>query len=373
MVRTATRDELTEDVEDSDFVVEADRDGTRKVGFDQNLGGGGEPAISPGDVAIGDRVTIGYKSRRNGNHITRTGTVEDVSYNYANGTIHQVVVDEDGAGGGFKFADGTYVLPMATSFSSDGYHTRLGKVFCIAADHADDRDFDLRTNVTDSSELAGCNECGVPVFDPEGDVALCDACEADYRRDKNREVRTDGGRDSPIDHVDDGDRIRINYLSKYDTDVVVAGDVIRTDPAKDPNRRHGSITVRTNHDGGSDYYRIMYNAQVHRSNDNYNYERAGERATVDVVERPTTDGGQTTDTDPAPITVALSMYGDAEPAKTSVVVDDDADTIASVIRRAHDHGYVLSTSEDATDDLSPVKRRLVFGPVSATDLPDDAR
>jgi len=60
------------------------------------------------------------------------------------------------------------------------------------------------------------------------------------------------------------------------------------------------------------------------------------------------------------IITALSLYGEVDTDAVAVTVDDDADTIASVIDRAHRHGYVVDESRDATDDARPVKRRLRF-------------
>jgi len=80
-----------------------------------------------------------------------------------------------------------------------------------------------------------------------------------------------------------------------------------------------------------------------------------------------TDGGQ-----PDDVLVALSLYGDVERDAIAVTVEDDPDVIASVVDRAHRHGYVVDESRDATEDVRPVERRLRFVRAEESEFDTDA-
>lgn len=83
------------------------------------------------------------------------------------------------------------------------------------------------------------------------------------------------------------------------------------------------------------------------------------------------DGGSAeADTDDAPrdLLVALSVYGDVEKETVAVTVKDEPRAISGAIDKAHRHGYVVASSEDATEDARPVRRRLRFTKVERSDL-----
>lgn len=74
-------------------------------------------------------------------------------------------------------------------------------------------------------------------------------------------------------------------------------------------------------------------------------------------------------TDHDTLHAALSMYGEVEPdRRVDVVVRDEPGAVAGAIKSAHRHGYVVDKTEDATDDVRPVKRRIRLKPVDEADV-----